>query len=280
MKFAINENTIFQCHLSEFIDVCGVANFKAVEISYAKLKEELKFVSPSDLRKKLKKYDMKVLSINAFEDVFLVPQEGAFVLEKEAHLLAELCRAIESPAIVAPSSRWYQIYGNLPSKDRITKTYQERITFLKNIFCSYDLELMFEPIEFPEFVVGDTDWINTILDAPNLHNIPIVPDIHNLMPNGEGPEQLGKFNNPIGIFHIDDTLDLRDEDIHVAKSRCFPGDGISNAVKWIKAAEKVGYKGYYSLELFDDTVYAMSPLAAAKLCRQKLDIFEKLVEKL
>ncbi len=278
MKFAINENTIFQCHLSEFLDVCGSAGFKAVEVSYAKLKDELKFVSPSSLKGQLKKYNMKVLSINAFEDTFLVPREGLKVLEREAHLLAELCLAIGSPAIVAPSGRWYDIYGPLPSREEINKLYRERLALLKELFGSYDLEFMFEPIEFPEFVVGDTAWMNEILDSPSLRNIPIVPDIHNLLPNGEGPQQLGKFNNPIGIFHIDDTLDLEGETVDVAKSRCFPGDGVSHAVEWIKEAEKAGYKGYYSLELFDDALWEMSPSGASQLCRQKLEIFEKMLQ--
>ena len=278
MKFAVNENTIFQCHLSQFLDVCGIAGFKAVELSYAKLKDELKFVAPSQLRAKLKKYGMSVLSINAFEDTFLVPQEGLKVLEKEARLLAELCLAVESPAIVAPSGRWYDLYGSLPDKEAITRLYRERMVFLKNIFELYDVEFMFEPIEFPEFIVGDTAWINQILDTPELEGVPLVPDIHNLLPNGEGPEQMGKFKNPIGIFHIDDTQDIENGTVHVAKSRCFPGDGVAHAVQWIREAEKAGYKGFYSLELFDDDLYGMAPQAAATLCRQKLDIFEKMLD--
>ena len=278
MKFAVNQNTIFQCNLSEYIDVCGQNGFKAVEISYAKLKDELKFLSPSALVSKMKKYEIKVLSINAFEDTFLVPQEGMDVLEKEALLLSELCHAIDSPAVVAPSGRWYDQYGDLPSKEQITKSYQEKMKFLKDIFDSQKVTFMFEPIEYPEFVVGETKWINEIMDLPGLKDIPLVPDIHNLYPNGEGPEQLKNYNNPIGIFHLDDTQDLKQSEQHVAKTRCFPGDGIADAVTWVKTAMEVGYNDYFSLELFDDALYEMSPLGAAKLCRQKLDIFEKILE--
>jgi sugar phosphate isomerase/epimerase len=145
---------------------------------------------------------------------------------------------------------------------------------MKELFASFNVTVMFEPIDFSEFVVGTVGWTNEILNTPELSAIPVVPDIHNMYRNGEGSSQLKNLKNPIGIFHIDDTMPGIVETLHVAKSRMFPGEGVAQADIWIKTVVNMGYEGYYSLELFDDQIYRMDPQAAANLCMEKLTAFE------
>jgi len=273
MKFAVNENSLITSDMIVFLSACANAGFKAVELSYPKLKEALRFIPAYKLRKKIKNLNIEILSLNAFEDAFLVPESGLKSVEAEARLIGELCNAVGCPAVVLPSSRWYSQYGNLPETSELISLYRNRLLLFKDLFIEYSVEVLFEPIAYPEFVFGDTKSINTLLAVPELQDIRIVPDIHNLYRNGEKAEQLKKLINKIGLFHIDDTIEGDLESLHVAKDRTFPGEGIAKAAEWIQAAEAVGYTGYYSLELFDDNLYAMNPNEAALLCRKKLDIF-------
>ncbi len=201
IKFAINENTLFQCDLIDYIDACKKAGFNAVEISYLKLKDALKFISKKNLMKVFK--GLEIVSLNAFEDTFLVPDSGLKALEAEAALIGELCTLAECPVVVVPSGRWYQKYGILPSEDEIIRLYRSRLEIIKAVLDKYNIEIMFEPIAYPEFIVGEPGMINAVLDGPDFKNIRIVPDIHNLHYNGLGSEQLKDINAEIGIFHID-----------------------------------------------------------------------------
>jgi len=275
MKIALNENTIFQCGLVEFIKASGAAGFSAVEIGYAKIQEALRFVPLKDLLNLINREHISVLSLNAFEDVLLVPESGLKIIEIETKLLAEMCEMIDCPIVVIPSSRWYSQYGPLPERAKISLLYQKRLILIKQILEEYKIEAMFEPISYPEFIVGEVGWINEVLDIPELKELRLVPDIHNLYINGDGPQQLERLKNQIGLFHINDTMDIKKENLHVAFSRTFPGEGVAHAADWIKSAEKAGYTGYYSLELFDENIYRMEPDKAAHLCRKKLDLFEE-----
>jgi len=273
MKFAVNENTIFQCDLIDYLISSRKAGFSAVEISYSKLKDALRFVSAQEIRKQCT--GLEVLSLNAFEDVFFVPEDNVKALEAEAFLIGELCRVIECPVVVVPSGRWYSKYGALPEYKDLINISQNRLGMVKEILDRFEVETMFEPIDYPEFHIGTPSEINTLLSDEKFNNLRIVPDIHNLHYNGLGPSQLLEINADIGIFHIDDTPDIPHEKLHVATTRVFPGDGIARAADWVRTACDRGYQGYFSLELFDAEIYRQTPDFALTLCRRKLDTFAK-----
>ncbi len=271
IQFAVNENTIIQCDLIEYFSACRDAGFKAVEISYAKLKDSLRFVSVAELKKACN--GLEILSLNAYEDIFLVPESNLKALEAETDLIGQLCTLIDCPAVVVPSGRWNVKYGELPPKTKIINLYQKRLMQVKEQFDSFNIKTMFEPINYPDFIIGEPEEINEVLAGNGLKNLTIVPDIHNLHYNGFGSRQLDGIDADIGLFHIDDTPNLPNEQLHVAQTRVFPGDGIADAAGWVKCALDNGYKGYFSLELFDDQIYSMNPDDAAVLCRKKLDLF-------
>ncbi|NQT61022.1 MAG: sugar phosphate isomerase/epimerase [Bacteroidetes bacterium] len=275
MKFAINENTLFSCDVLEFIDACSNVGFEAVELSYPKLKEILKFVPVPELVEQIQSAGVKVLSLNAFEDALLVPETGMAAISAEAAHIGELCQVVDCPAVVLPSSRWYPKYGEVTIDDNFYALYRNRLKYLKKVFSRYGVEAMFEPIAYDEFYLGNVEEVNRLLDDPELQDIRLVPDIHNLYKNGQGPEQLLKYANKIGLFHIDDTVNGDLKTLHVAFDRTYPGKGQANAAGWLKAAEKAGYDGYYSLELFNDDLYQMDPKKAASECMYQLVAFEK-----
>lgn len=273
MQFALNENTISQCGFVDFIHAGRTAGFKAVEISYRKIQEALRFLPVGKLLDLLDEAGIVILSLNAFEDALLVPPSGLEIMETEARLIGRICELIRCPAVVVPSSRWYPEYGPVPERNEVTALFQERMLRIRHVLSEFNVVPMFEPIHYPEFLVGEAGWINQVLSAPGLDDVPLVVDIHNLFNNGDGPGQLENLSNPIGLVHIDDTLDIRSEERDVAASRTFPGDGIANASEWIRSAGNAGYTGYCSLELFSNSIYRMDPDEAAILCYRKLEAF-------
>jgi sugar phosphate isomerase/epimerase len=233
----------------------------------------LRFVSAREIRRQCA--DLEVLSLNAFEDVFFVPDENVKALEAEALLIGELCRVIECPSVVVPSGRWYPDYGELPRYEDLISISQKRLTLVREVLDSFEVETMFEPISYPEFHVSTPSEVNDLLKVEKLDDLRIVPDVHNLHYNGLGPDQLLEVKADIGIFHIDDTPDLPREKLHVATTRVFPGDGAARVSDWVKIAAEKGYGGYFSLELFDSEIYRQTPDFALSMCRRKLDNFAK-----
>lgn len=277
MRLGINENTIFQCDLVDFLSACSSAGIYGVEISCTKLSEAMRFIPAEDIVRQCKKSGIEILTLNAFEDAILVPDSNMKSVIAETRLIGELCRAVNCPAVVGVASRWYPRYGPLPVKIEITRIYQKRLIELQSVLAEYDVRLMFEPIDYPEFNVGDVPWVNEILCIPELSNMGVVPDIHNMHHNGHGPRQLENLRNPIGIFHLDDTQSGDLQSLHVATSRAFPGEGVADALTWVRTVLDSGYSGYFSLELFDDAIYAMEPQEAARLCREKMEAFAEKV---
>jgi sugar phosphate isomerase/epimerase len=273
VKFALNENTLITCDLMEFLSASAEAGFSAVELSYPRLKEALRFVPAMKIREQIEKLDLRLLSLNAFEDVFLVPEQGVSIVEAEAALIGELCQAVGCPAVVLPSSRWYLKYGELPDADNLTALYQSRLLRVKKVLDRYGVESFFEPIAYPEFITGTVEEVNALLDHDELRNLRLAADIHNLFRNRQGPEQLLQFSNPIGLFHIDDTVAGELETLHVAFDRTYPGQGTADAGEWVRFALASGYAGYFSLELFNNELYEMDPFAAAALCMKQLQAF-------
>jgi sugar phosphate isomerase/epimerase len=278
MKFALNENTIMQCGLKEFIDSCARAGFPAVELSYKKVEESLALRPKARIKELIEDSGVSVLSLNAFEDALLVPRGNESFLSAEAELIACVAESIDCPAIVIPSARWPDDFGPLPAKDEIIDRYRRCLASISEVFLKHHIEALFEPIAYAGFIVGNVAWTNEMLGTEELKSLRLVPDIHNLFINGDGPMQLSRFTNPIGLFHIDDTQDSLGTKLHVAKSRTFPGEGVADAAMWIRQAQKAGYQGYFSLELFDDDIYALEPIEAAKLCWEKLQDFNAATE--
>ncbi len=274
MKIALNQNTILQCNLPVFAECCMRAGFDAVELRYSKVQEALAFLSKKSIKKLFQDYGIEILSLNALEDALLVPDDNIGYLAAEANLIAATADSLDCRSVVVPSSRWLAEWGPPLFQDQVVRTCSTCLAEIKRVFDKYQIKALFEPIGYTEFVVGNPQWTNLITGVSDLRSIPIVVDVHNLFINGEGPDQIRLFTNPIGLFHIDDTLSVEGSKLDVAKSRTFPGEGVANVAEWVKEAQGIGYDGFFSLELFDERVYQMDPREAAGLCRSKLKWFE------
>jgi sugar phosphate isomerase/epimerase len=71
------------------------------------------------------------------------------------------------------------------------------------------------------------------------------------------------------LFHINDWPEIPREKITDA-DRIWPGDGVAPLVPLLRTLAEIGFGGYLSLELFHPGYWAMDPLEAARLGREKL----------
>lgn len=269
-KFSINQATLMPCDSSGFISAAATAGFNAVELRSDKLDDDLRKVPLTSIKKSLFDNNVALIGINGLEGTLGVPRENYDLIEKEVRRFAVICKELESPRVIIPSPQWETSRGTFPEDDEIVETCGENFRMIGGIVGEYGIVAGLEPVGLPGFLIKDIAMSSQILDFAALDNAEIVPDIHNLSCNSVAPSDLSSIINCCHLIHINDSGNMPWEEQHVVKTRVFPGEGIANAGGWIAEAEKSGFNGYYSLELFSDTVWNLPPDSAANLCYEKI----------
>jgi len=274
MDFAINQSVVMQCQTEEFISVCARAGFNAVELRVPELKETLYRIPSRALSEHLKRHGISVLSLNAIDDFSMVPEENLDFLRMECEFVGRMCEILECPMVVAPVARWS---GSPPAVEEVKSISQARLSYVSDILSGFGVAVGFEPICFPEFTVRDLVLSQEIIDGSGAESVGFVLDIYNLYRGGITPDDIIGLRYPTYLFHINDTEDIPLERLHVLYNRVFPGEGVANTEAWVRAAIQSGYRGYFSLEIFRQQVWDMSPEDAALLCYDKLSKFAESV---
>ncbi len=70
--------------------------------------------------------------------------------------------------------------------------------------------------------------------------------------------------------HVDDMADKPGELSNCNSDRVLPGKGCLDLPAIFKQLEKNGYRGYFSIEMFSERLWAMPPRTAAKLMYDSL----------
>lgn len=84
----------------------------------------------------------------------------------------------------------------------------------------------------------------------------VLPDVFHMYKSGsdfQGVKLLGKAAFP--IFHVNDYPKVRERATIKDKERVFPGDGVAPLGELFAALRAMGWRGYVSLELFNEDYY-------------------------
>ncbi len=72
------------------------------------------------------------------------------------------------------------------------------------------------------------------------------------------------------LVHLNDVAE-KPREILTDKHRVLPGDGIIPLERILEKMRKIGYDGYYSLELFNEELWNQDPYTVAKKCFETLE---------
>jgi 2-keto-myo-inositol isomerase len=272
MNISINQNTIIQCGVEEFLEASSEAGFKGVELKIDKIRTVLYKKPLKEILNLIKKLKIEVVSLNAFEDFSFVPEQNLGLLEAECNFLGKLSSMIECPMIVACPTRFYESDGFVLNDDDVFKITKSRLSLIDDILNKYSVKVGFEPIGFPEYSIRDIKSTRRLFEDNNLTSTEVVIDVYNLFRSEVKPEELVELKEHISLVHLNDAVgDVPFENLNVLYNRTFPGEGIIDVKKWIDLLNKESFNGYYSLELFDKKIWEMRPKEAAVLCFKKLN---------
>ena len=263
-RYCLNASTIRTTPVLRQIEVTRQAGYEAIELWHDHLDEHLRAGGTlAEVR--------KALDDNGVVAPTTIYLAGWFQPAGEEHVKAidEICRRLEQSAAVGAN---FAIAGPPPGKaDRAlgARHYAELLELGK----SFGVKPAFE-------YLGFVDDINTIDDAIDIiqrsghPDATVVVDPFHCWRGGGPVASLSKLkSSQIAISHFNDSPAVPAATLQEDSDRVMPGDGVVDLKFYCDQLASTGYKGYLSLELFREDLWAKDPLEVAKLGIEKMRPF-------
>jgi sugar phosphate isomerase/epimerase len=271
---AINQATLMQCDTEDFLRVTARTGFRSVELRMDKLAETIAHTSLRELARTRRELGLSILALHALDGATYYPDDNLDILSLQCGAVGRAAEALEIPWVITPSAMWPATRGPAPETALINEKVADRAARIASALKPFGARLALEPVGLPGFVLKSLAQTQAVIDEAGDASIGVAPDIHILTCNNESPSALSGLTSPICIIHLNDSQDLSRDTQHVVATRTFPGSGIAEPERWVKAALSAGYGGHFSLELFDESIWNMQASDAAALCLDRLTAFD------
>ncbi|MHA1338514.1 MAG: sugar phosphate isomerase/epimerase family protein [Promethearchaeota archaeon] len=269
----INHATMMKTPLEEFLIAVKKAGFNAVELRRDQTFDFLKSNSIEDLNRILINNNIKVATWNAIELFSLCPENEFKFMCDYTERLMKIGNKIGCDTIIAVPSF---IDQSIFPKDQIFEKTVERFQFLRKIAEKYNFKMGFEPLGFQNCSVRKIKDSLKIIKAVEEDGLPpsgLVIDTFHFFTGNHKPEDLRLIpKEKLWLIHMDDAVkkplnELKDSD------RVFPGEGFFELDNFIKILKEINYKGYLSLELFNEKYWERDPILIAQKSFESLQKF-------
>jgi 2-keto-myo-inositol isomerase len=252
----MNQYSIMQCDIEEFIEVCAHVGFRELELRDSKVEAYLVDHSHKELRGLLRKFGIHVATLNSLEYFSLVPEENFDLMLKKAEYMMTLCQLIDCDTLVSVPSKNPH---HLPLSEIKPRTV-ERLQWLADLGNRYGVKVLFEPIGFDFFSIRKhLDGLDIVKEIKN-QEVGLLIDTFHFYVGQNTLHDLGKIPlERISLIHFHDAADrprdkLRDED------RLYPGEGVIDLDGFCGVLRDKGYDGPLSVELINPKLWeTMSP---------------------
>ncbi|MEM6689539.1 MAG: sugar phosphate isomerase/epimerase family protein [Planctomycetota bacterium] len=262
-RFALNTSTIRQQRLSvpEQIRVTAEAGFDGIEPWIRDLRRFIEQGgSVADLRKQIEDSGLRLVSAIGFAQWIVDDETQRRKGLEEAKRDMELVRDLGGRHIAAPPIGAHK--PNMPKPD--LPTIAQRYRDLCQLGQSMDVHPQLELWGFSPTLsrLGELAFVATEAAHPMAR---LLPDFYHIRRGGNDFEGLAMLEaSMMDCFHINDypgdiaTNELSDAD------RVFPGDGDAPLSNLIAGLGDRGFRGYFSLELFNPDYWKRDALEVAR----------------
>ena len=179
----------------------------------------------------------------------------------------EICQGLDVPILVVPT--------DFPERDVVGEDYDRAAAGLAEaaqIAEPYGVALAVEFIKGAK-LVGTLRTAAHLVRATGKDNVGILLDTFHLC---AGASKLADIDDlaarELFLVHINDMLPVQVE-IAQDRDRTFPGEGVLPLQRLLAKIKKIGYDGYYSLELFNEQLWDAEVRVAATQAFQKTAAF-------
>lgn len=260
MKICFNE-TIDTSSLENDLELCEKYGYDYIEIRLSYLKDYLKTHSMDDLKAYFDTHNIKPYGYNSITEVNFCTDEGWKTVSDEFLFACEAAKKLGGRSIVTvPTCR----------PEMADKTEQEvfddsvkMLLKLSDMAQPYDVMINWEPIGGKGvFAVQSIAQAWKIVEATKRDNIGITVDAFNMFAYNGFADMDDLKQIPVekmGVFHINDAMDMPLEELDTLKNRLYPGEGAVPLEKMCRLLKDMGYDAVASVELFGDWMYEGTP---------------------
>ena len=252
-KLALNTSTIRgqKLSVSDQISVTAQAGFQGIEPWIRDLRDHAeKHGSVRDLQKQLTDVGLEVSGAIGFAKWIVDDpsqrKSGLEEAKRDMELVRELGgRFIAAPPVGAHRSQDMPESGP-PTLPIIADRYAELLKVGESVGVTPLLELWgFSPVLSR---LSDLAYVATASERPNAA---VLPDFYHIYKGGNDFAGLGMIEaSRMPLFHINDYPNMATDKIS-DQDRVFPGDGVCPLVDTIAMLLRHGFRGTFSLELFN-----------------------------
>ena len=254
------------------IRVAGQVGYQAVELRDDKIERYLAAgQSLASLADRVRDAGLEALSINALEDATLAAPEHSPTRVARWRRLCEWAAALGAPHVIAVPSF---LPDNPPTANGIQARSIEALRALAGVAREFDVQVGFEFLGFPLCSVNTLRAARRIIEGIDDPSVGLVIDAFHFYVGGSRLEDLdGLAPSRLFIVHLDDAEPGDASGLSDAQ-RLLPGEGVVPLDALVRALERSGYRGVYSLELFRPEYWTWDP---TDLARRGLETMQRLL---
>lgn len=267
-QLGMNGGIEMNCGLAEEVAIIDKLGYDYIELRNWKVDEFLKEHSFEDLRALMDGVKVKPLSVNGIYPMNLVSSSDLERLWLHAAWNIQLTAASGCPYVVACC------FGGPEglSLDEGRRQITEGLKLVSDLAAKFDVKVAYEPLgnkSYPIHTVADT---MELLQTVDRDNVGWLLDVYHFHTVDDSLEALAASDvDKLYLVHFDDVKDLPYERLTGLDQRAFPGDGVSDLKGILSTLYRIGYKGPFSVELFNKELASWDPYEFATVVKQKAE---------
>lgn len=267
-KWKLGLNGIsLNCGQAEEIAIADKSAYDYLEMRQWKLEAFLREQRLEQLQALFCEAQVKPLSINAIEPICPGPGEDPEQFAERARWYLRIAGAIGCECVVVNA---YGITQNTSEREG-KRQMIEGLKLASDIAAEYDVLLAYEFLngEYPVHTITDTMEVLEVVDRDNVGWLLDFHFFHVSDPSLEALEKAGA--DRLLLVHMNDLPHSPVADLAVGEAtRVLPGDGQVATEALLGTLCRMGYKGPFSVEVYDPKFMSWDPLEFSKTAKEKM----------
>lgn len=268
-RLCINPATTMTTDFPTDVHAYSAAGFRAMELWLSKVERYLEVGhSPAQVAVLLRDHGLRAPAACAQGNLLLSQGEERRKVLDELRRRLEVLEATGCPLLVVPAEALPQPVPRpaAPLYERVVDAFAEAC----DVAGPYGVSLALEFIKGPR-LAGTPLTAQEIVRRSGRPNAGVLFDTFHFYAGYGKLEDVERLEVARLLFvHVNDVPGSVPREALTDKDRVFPGEGVFPLAAIFERLRRVGYAGYYSLELFNDDVWAEDPFVAARRAYENL----------
>ena len=244
------------------VRAAAAAGYRHIELRDWKLERHMAAGgSLAELRDRIAAAGLKVLSVNTLDDSTLHEGPKLAALAERCRTLAAWAAALDCPQVIVGPS---YLSDGRRDVEAIRGRTVEALARHAAVAAEHGVRIAFEYHGYAGCSINNLADARAVLDALGDARVGLVIDAFHFYVGSSRFDELERFDGRRSfIAHLAD-VDHADKATLRKPNRVLPGEGVLPVGDLVRSLRRAGYRGPYSLELFNEALWALDPMIVAE----------------